>query len=82
MINTDHSIASLYQQVKDHILTMVAAGDLSPNSRVPSENQLVAELNVSRMTANRALKELAAEAILTRLAGVASFVTEAQTKGH
>ena len=82
MINTDNSIAPLYQKVKDHILKKLERGDLVPNSRVPSENELVAALNVSRMTANRALKELAAEGLLVRVAGVGTFVAEAQTKGH
>ncbi len=82
MINTDNSIAPLYQKVKDHILKKMERGDLVPKSRVPSENELVAALKVSRMTANRALKELAAEGMLVRVAGVGTFVAEAQTKGH
>jgi GntR family histidine utilization transcriptional repressor len=82
MINTDNSIAPLYQKVKDYILKKIEHGELQPNSRVPSENQLVAELKVSRMTANRALKELAYEGLLTRVAGVGTFVAEVQTKGH
>jgi GntR family histidine utilization transcriptional repressor len=82
MIKTGNSIAPLYQKVKAHILKKIERGDLLPNSRVPSENELVAALKVSRMTANRALKELAAEGVLVRIAGVGTFVTEAQTKGH
>lgn len=82
MIKNGNSIAPLYQKVKDHILRKIERGDLLPNSRVPSENEIVAELKVSRMTANRALKELAADGLLVRIAGVGTFVTEAQTKGH
>ena len=82
MINADDSIAPLYQKVKDHILKQIERGDLVPKSRVPSENELVAALKVSRMTANRALKEFAAEGMLVRVAGVGTFVAEAQTKGH
>ena len=82
MIHATNSIAPLYQKVKAHILKKIEQGELASSSRVPSENELVAELKVSRMTANRALKELAAEGILTRVAGVGTFVAEAQTKGH
>ena len=82
MINTDNSIAPLYQKVKDHILKKIKRGDVVPNSQIPSENELVATLKVSRMTANRALKELAAEGLLVQIAGVGTFVAEAQTKAH
>ncbi len=46
MIKNGNSIAPLYQKVKDHILRKIERGDLLPNSRVPSENELVAELKV------------------------------------
>lgn len=73
MIHATNSIAPLYQKVKAHILKKIEQGELASSSRVPSENELVAELKVSRMTANRALKELAAEGILTRVAGGGYF---------
>jgi GntR family histidine utilization transcriptional repressor len=82
MIHAEQSIAPLYKKVKAFILAKIECGELLPNYRVPSENELVTQLKVSRMTANRALKELAAEGILTRVAGVGTFVAEAQTKGH
>ncbi|MEJ2041345.1 MAG: histidine utilization repressor [Desulfosarcinaceae bacterium] len=64
----------LYRKVKDHILGLIDEGRLMPDSRVPSENELVQALNVSRMTVNRALRELAAEGLLVRLQGVGTFV--------
>ena len=64
----------LYQKVKDHILALIASGRLAPESRTPSENELVRELSVSRMTVNRALRELTAEGMLVRLQGVGTFV--------
>lgn len=66
----------LYQQVKDRIRTRVRGGDWAPGRRIPSENQLVRELGVSRMTVHRALRELAAEGVLLRIAGVGTFVAE------
>ncbi|MEL7450280.1 MAG: UTRA domain-containing protein [Pseudomonadota bacterium] len=80
---TDRAGATpLYQQVKMHIIDKIHSGELLPASRVPSEHELVRTLNVSRMTANRALKELAAEGLVTRVAGVGTFVAGTQTSGH
>lgn len=49
---------------------------------MPSENELVRELEVSRMTANRALRELAADGVLVRVAGVGTFVAEQRAQAH
>ena len=70
----------LYAGVKQMVLDRIESGEWPPNFRVPSENDLVAELKVSRMTANRALRELANEGVLIRIQGVGSFVAE--RKGH
>ena len=64
----------LYQKVKNHILAMIDSGALPPEGRIPSENELVAALNVSRMTVHRALRELSAEGLLDRVQGVGTFV--------
>jgi GntR family histidine utilization transcriptional repressor len=68
--------------VKQFVLRQISAGALGPGERVPSENQLVRELDVSRMTANRALRELAAEGVLVRVAGVGTFVAEQRVHAH
>ena len=47
-----------YQQLKDMIIRRISSGDLRPADRVPSEYELVEATGVSRMTANRALREL------------------------
>ncbi|OQP86091.1 histidine utilization repressor [Rhizobium rhizosphaerae] len=66
----------LYRGVKQAILDRIHSGEWPPRHRVPSENELVAELGVSKMTANRALRELASEGELVRIQGVGSFVAE------
>lgn len=68
--------APLYASVKQMILGRIHSGEWPPRHRVPSENELVAELGVSKMTANRALRELASEGELIRIQGVGSFVAE------
>jgi GntR family histidine utilization transcriptional repressor len=68
--------APFYRAIKDTILGAIATGDLKPGDRVASENELVRRFGVSRMTANRALRELAQEGIVVRVRGVGSFVSE------
>jgi GntR family histidine utilization transcriptional repressor len=70
----------LYRRVKDHILERIRSGSLAPGARVPSENELVEALGVSRMTANRALRELSADGYLARVPGVGTFVKEAMAR--
>ncbi|TQV78883.1 histidine utilization repressor [Exilibacterium tricleocarpae] len=62
--------------IKDHIVHQIAQGDLAPGDRVPSENQLVSQFQVSRMTARRALHELADAGVLVRTQGLGSFVAD------
>ncbi|MBW9051296.1 histidine utilization repressor [Rhizobium mesosinicum] len=76
----ENDSAPLYAGVKQVILDRIRSGEWPPRHRVPSENELVVELGVSKMTANRALRELANEGELVRIQGVGSFVAE--RKGH
>nr|WP_099136460.1 histidine utilization repressor [Xenorhabdus budapestensis] len=66
----------LYAKVKQAIVEKIYTGEWKPHDRVPSESELVKQFNCSRMTANRALRELTAEGFLFRLQGVGSFVAE------
>lgn len=65
-----------YQLVKDWLIDRIGSGELRPDDRTPSENELVATLGVSRMTANRALRELTAEGLLRRVQGLGTFVAD------
>ncbi|SDH90349.1 histidine utilization repressor [Paraburkholderia phenazinium] len=73
----DHPTAR-YEQVKSYIRRTIESGARQPGDRIPSELDLVAELGVSRMTVNRALRELADEGLVTRVSGVGTFVAEAK----
>jgi GntR family histidine utilization transcriptional repressor len=70
---------ALYQQVKEYILGRIRTGEWPPETRVPSENTLIRELGASKMTVNRALRELTAEGVLHRQQGVGTFVAETQS---
>ncbi|MEM7168991.1 MAG: histidine utilization repressor [Pseudomonadota bacterium] len=66
--------APLYQQVKDAVVERILDGQWPEGSKVPSENEMTQSLGVSRMTINRALRELTAEGWLDRVQGAGSFV--------
>lgn len=72
--------APLYAQVKQYIQSKIYNGEWKVNDKIPSESELVKLLGCSRMTVNRALRELSADKILVRVQGVGSFVAEEQ--GH
>ncbi|HEX7802833.1 MAG TPA: histidine utilization repressor [Pseudoxanthomonas sp.] len=63
-----------YLKLKQYILRHVTNGDWPPLSRVPSENDFVQKFGVSRMTVNRALRELSDSGVLSRVQGVGTFV--------
>jgi GntR family histidine utilization transcriptional repressor len=68
----------LYRRVKAMILRSIEAGEWSENGRVPSENELVKSLGISRMTIHRALRELTEAGVLVRVQGVGTFVAGAK----
>lgn len=68
--------APLYARVKQMISGQIQTGAWPPHHRVPSESELVSQLGFSRMTINRALRELTAEGLLVRMQGVGTFVAE------
>lgn len=71
-----------YQQLKDDIIERISNGELQPTDRVPSENELAESQSVSRMTANRALRELNDEGYVERVAGRGTFVSDYRSRSH
>jgi GntR family histidine utilization transcriptional repressor len=67
----------IYQQIKQTIQRRIESGDWIAGQKLPSENDLVAALDVSRMTINRALRELTQQGLIKRVHGLGSFVAEA-----
>ena len=62
-----------YSHVKDFLKNGLASGHWVPGDQMPSEAELVQQFAVSRMTVGRALRELQAEGLVTRVQGVGSF---------
>ena len=65
-----------YEQVKGWIRQHIASGAWKPGDAVPSEAALVDRFSISRMTANRALRELATEGLVTRVQGSGTRVAQ------
>ncbi|MGZ8289647.1 MAG: histidine utilization repressor [Telluria sp.] len=64
----------IFQRIKDYLLGEIASGRWKEGDVVPSEQALVRQFGVSRMTVNRAVRELTAEQVLTRRQGSGTFV--------
>jgi GntR family histidine utilization transcriptional repressor len=66
----------IYEQVKVFICTKIKNGEWVAGDPVPSESALMHQFGVSRMTVNRALRELMAEGVVRRVQGSGTFVAE------
>ncbi len=68
--------AAPYARVKQHLKDGLARGRWAPGALMPSEAELVQQFAVSRMTVNRALRELQAEGLVERTQGVGTFAAQ------
>lgn len=65
-----------YQRIKQAILDNIHAGLWKAGEAIPTEMALTEQFGVSRMTVNRALKELSEEKVLERRQGSGTFVAQ------
>lgn len=63
-----------YEQIKRYVLQRIADGSWKHGDLIPSETELVKQFGVARMTVSRALRELTADRVLTRIQGAGTFV--------
>ena len=75
---TNSPSPALYEQVKSFIRSKMHSGEWKPGEKIPSENELVKALGISRMTVNRALRELSDEGKVVRRGGVGTFIAESR----
>lgn len=68
----------VYQMIKDSILANIHTGVWQVGSAIPTEMALAEQFGVSRMTVNRALKELTDIQVLERRQGSGTFVAQKQ----
>ncbi|WP_201560385.1 UTRA domain-containing protein [Psychrobacter sp. NC44] len=67
-----------YQRIKNAILDNIHSGKWQAGNSISTEMALAKEFGVSRMTVNRALKELSEERVLERRQGSGTFVAQQQ----
>ncbi len=65
-----------YEQVKAFIKGRISTSEWKPGDPVPSESALMEQFGISRMTVNRALRELSGEGLVTRVQGSGTRVAE------
>ncbi len=70
------SMLPAYEQIKARLKRQIASGVLPPGERLPSESELCKMFGVSRITAARALTELAQAGLVVRKQGVGTFVAD------
>lgn len=65
-----------YMKIQDYILYKIENGEYPVGSKIPSETELADMFSVSRITANKAIKELSVMGLLERTRGLGTFVRE------
>ncbi|WP_163560331.1 histidine utilization repressor [Halomonas sp. NO4] len=70
------STPPLYQQIQQHLLDKITSGEWPTHHQIPPEEQLARDFQVSRMTANKAIRDLVQKGYLTRQPGLGTFVTD------
>lgn len=76
-----HKNSSLpaYLLLKEIISSRIQSGQWSPGETIPSENELAQALDLSRMTVNKAVREISRDGLLVRVQGAGTFVAEHKT---
>jgi DNA-binding transcriptional regulator YhcF (GntR family) len=72
----------LYYQLENILRSKIEGGEVMPNHKLPTEQELSREYKISRATVRQALAALVSEGLLFRKQGKGTFVTEkaSQTK--
>lgn len=65
-----------YYHIRRQIVNMIRSGRLKPGMRIPSENEIMRQYNVSNTTARRSLQEIEAAGWAARIKGKGTFVRE------
>ena len=71
----ENADAPLYRQIYDIFQQQIVSGRVAKNAHLPSEQEIIEALGVSRITVRRALNELAASGLVKRQRGRGTVVT-------
>lgn len=66
----------IYLQVADYLRNGIYAEEWGKGEKIPSENQIMADLEVSRGTVKKAVNMLVEEGLLQQIQGKGTYVTE------
>ena len=69
-----------YQEVASWIQDRIVSGVLAPGDRIPSENELCIQFNISRQTARHAIGILVEDGILTAERGSGTYVADERAR--
>lgn len=73
---TDGERTPAYLRVKQHVLAQIQSGTWQEGEAIPGEEALARTFGVSRMTVNRAIRELSDEQIVERVQGSGTYVAQ------
>ena len=66
----------LYARVQEMLVGRMTGGDWAPGAMIPSETALAKEIGVSQGTVRKAIDQLCADGVMTRVQGRGTFVAE------
>ena len=66
----------LYTQIKEILRARILDGSYQPHQQMPSESEMMAAFDVSRITVRQALNDLQNEGLIFRIHGKGSFVSK------
>ena len=82
MITEDNiSYIPKYVQIQNYILQKIKDGIFLPGDRIPSEAEFSKQFDVSRITVNTAIKELASAGVVERIQGKGTFILSPDKNG-
>ena len=70
----------IYQQVRDHVVSLIIDGVLDAGEPIPSVRQMAVEGGVNPLTVSKAYQELVDLKIVEKRRGLGMFVTEPAKK--
>ena len=71
-----------HRRIHDHLKDAILSGRYEPGQRLPSESALVRQFQASRLTVNRAFRELQIQGLIDRRVGSGSYVRPHASQGY
>lgn len=76
VLRADDAMLPAFERIKRHVTERIQSGEWREGEAIPAEETLAKDFGVSRMTVNRALRELSDERIVIRVRGSGTFVAQ------